>query len=140
MRRMAVVFGVLACLIAAGAGASPGLDARASSSLKEARLQDAIRLIAGQYGLNVVIGRNASGTLTATLTNVTAEEAMSVVSDATGCEYTLENNVLVVNPAGLKSQVFPLRYVDPVAASEAVLKVLSPQGVAVPFSGRAKAS
>ncbi len=73
MRRMAVVFGVLACLIAAGAGASPGPDARASFSFKEARLQDAIRLIAGQYGLNVVIGRNASGTLTATLTNVTAK-------------------------------------------------------------------
>jgi len=140
MKRIAVVLGMLATLIAASAGGSPGPEARASFSFKEARIQDAIRLIAAQYGLNVVIGRSAGGTLTANLTNVTAEQAMAIVSEATGCEYTLQDNVLVVNPAGLKTEVFPLRYVDPFAASEAVLKVLSPQGQAIPFSGRAKES
>jgi len=140
MKRMAVVLGVLACLAAARVDASAGSGARASFSFKEARVQDAIRLIAGQYGLNVVIGKAQAGTLTATLTDVTVEQAMTTVSQATGCEYTLQDNVLVVNPAGLSTQVFQLHYLDPAAASEAVLKVLSPQGQAVPFSGRAKAT
>jgi type IV pilus assembly protein PilQ len=140
MKRMAVVLAVLACLGVARADASPGPAARASFSFKEARVQDAIRLIAAQYGLNVVIGKSAGGTLTATLTDVTVEQAMSTVADATGCEYTLQENVLVVNPAGLSTRVFPLRYLDPAAAADAVLKMLSPQGHAFPFSGRAKES
>ena len=138
MKRMAVVVGMIACLGTAQAAAAPGPDARASFNFKDARVQDAIRLIAGQYGLNVVIGKNAGGTLTASLTNVTVEQAMATVSEATGCEYTLQDNVLVVNPAGLRSQVFPLRYLDPIAAAEAVLKTLSPQGQVQPFSGRTK--
>ena len=140
MKRIVLVLGVLACLGAARADASPGPASRASFSFKEARVQDAIRLIAAQYGLNVVIGRATEGTLTATLTDVTAEQAMSIVAQAVGCEYTLRDNVLVVNPAGLMTQVFPLRYLDPVAACEAVTKVLGPKGQALPFSGRAKES
>ena len=140
MRRMAVMLGVLACLAAGRLDASPDPTTRASFSFKEARVQDAIRLIAAQYGLSVVIGKAQSGTLTATLTDVTLDQAMTTVSQATGCEYTLADGVLVVNPAGLTSRVFPLRYLDPAAAAEAVLKVLSAQGQAVPFSGRAKES
>jgi type IV pilus assembly protein PilQ len=140
MKRMAIVWGMIACLGTAQAVASPGPDARASFNFKDARVQDAIRLIAGQYGLDVVIGKSAGGTLTANLTNVTVEQAMNTVSDATGCEYTLQGNVLVVNPAGMKSQVFQLRYLDPMAAAEAVVKVLGPLGAVVPFSGRSKDS
>jgi type IV pilus assembly protein PilQ len=140
MKRMAVVLGVLACLAAGRVDASAGSGARASFSFKEARVQDAIRLIAAQYGLNVVIGKSQAGTLTATLTDVTVEQAMTTVSQATGCEYTLQDNVLVVNPAGLETRVFQLRYLEPVAAAAAVVKVLGPQGQAIPFSGRAKDS
>ncbi|HZI89515.1 MAG TPA: hypothetical protein VFD83_03585 [Candidatus Polarisedimenticolia bacterium] len=140
MKRMCVVLGVLACLMGWRADASPGPAARASFSFKEARVQDAIRLIAAQYGLNVVIGKSAGGTLTATLSDVTLDQAMTTVSQATGCEYTLHDNVLVVNPVGLSTQVFTLRYLDPAAAADAVAKVLSAQGQALPFSGRAKES
>jgi type IV pilus assembly protein PilQ len=139
MKRTALVLAVLA-LLAGRVDASPGPAARASFSFKEARVQDAIRLIAAQYGLNVVIGKNAGGTLTATLSDVTLDQAMTTVAQATGCEYTLHDGVLVVNPAGLSTEVFPLRYLDPAAAAEAVAKVLGPQGQAIPFSGRAKES
>ena len=83
MKRIAVVLGMLACLGTAKV-ASPGPEARASFNFKDARVQDAIRLIAGQFGLNVVIGKTAGGTLTASLNNVTVEQAMKTVSDATG--------------------------------------------------------
>ncbi len=140
MKRMAVVLGLIACLATGPASAAQGQEARASFNFKDARVQDAIRLIASQFGLNVVIGKSAGGTLTANLTNVTVGQAMETVSDATGCEYTLQDNVLVVNPAGMMTRVFPLRYLDPLAASQALLKVLGPGGVAQPFSGRAKDS
>jgi type II secretory pathway component GspD/PulD (secretin) len=139
MKRIVIVLGMLACLGTAGV-ASPGPEARASFNFKDARVQDAIRLIAGQFGLNVVIGKSAGGTLTASLNNVTVEEAMRTVADATGCEYTLQDNVIVVNPAGISARVFPLHYLDPAAAAEAVQKVLSPQGQVQPFSGHAKLS
>lgn len=138
MKRMVVVLGMIACLWAAHGGAAT--EPRASFNFRDARVQDAIRLIASQFGLNVVIGKNSAGTLTASLTNVTLEQAMTTVSQATGCEYTLHDNVLVVNPAGMESQVFPLRYLDPTAASEAVVKVLGPLGQAQPFTGRVKGS
>ncbi len=139
MKRMAFVLGMIACLGTAQP-AAPGTSPRASFNFKDARVQDAIRLIAGQFGLNVVIGKAAGGTLTASLSNVTVEQAMATVSAATGCEYTLEDNVIVVNPAGIAAQVFPLRYLDPAAAAEAVAKMLSPQGSVQPFSGRTKLS
>ncbi|HEY2924503.1 MAG TPA: secretin N-terminal domain-containing protein [Candidatus Eisenbacteria bacterium] len=138
--KRALVLGLIACLSTGLPSAAQGQEPRASFNFKDARVQDAIRLIAGQFGLNVVIGKDAGGTLTANLSNVTVEQAMATVSDATGCEYTLQDKVLIVNPSGLKTQVFPLRYLDPSAAAEAVQKVLGPHGVAQPFSGRAKES
>jgi type IV pilus assembly protein PilQ len=136
MRRLACMLALTACLASSAMAEEP----RASFNFRDARLQDALRLIATQYGLNVVIGKDASGTLTANLSNVTLEQTMATVSDATGCEYTLDGKVLVVNPAGIQTRVFPLRYLDPAAAAEAVSKVLSAKGVAQPFSGRAKES
>ena len=140
MKRMVVVLGLVASLGFCPAYAAPGQNARASFNFKDARVQDAIRLIASQFGLNVVIGKSAAGTLTANLTNVTVEQAMATVADATGCEYTLQDNVLIVNPVGLQTRVFPLLYLDSNAAAEAIRKVLGPQGQAQPFYGHAKDS
>ena len=138
MKRLAVVLGLVAWLGLGPPSVASGQDARASFNFKDARVQDAIRLIAGQFGLSVVVGKDAGGTLTASLNNVTLKQAMAYVADATGCEYTLEDRVLVVNPAGIQSRVFPLRYLDPAAAAEAVQKVLGPRGQAQPFTGRPK--
>ncbi|HKQ20180.1 MAG TPA: secretin N-terminal domain-containing protein, partial [Candidatus Eisenbacteria bacterium] len=133
---------VIAALVlaVAVAAAPPNVPAqpqgRASFNFKDARAQDALRLIASQFGMNLVVGKDVSGTLTANLSNVTFPEAVAFVAEATGCDYRLNENVLVVNAAGLESRVFPLRYIDPMAASGAVLKVLSARGSAEPFSGR----
>ena len=140
MKRIAVVWGLIACLGLGPGAASAGQEARASFNFKGARVQDAIRLIASQFGLDVVVGKNASGTLTANLNNVTVEQAMETVAEATGCEYTLRDRILIVNPAGMMTRVFPLRYLDPLAAAQAVSRVLGPGGAAQPYSGRAKDS
>lgn len=110
---------------------------RATFSFKGARAQDALRLIAAQFGVNIVIGKDVPGTLTASLSNVTFAEAVSYVAEATGADYRLEGNVLLVNPAGSSSRLFRLRYLDPSAAADVVRKMLSEKGTVEPFSGRA---
>jgi type II secretory pathway component GspD/PulD (secretin) len=137
MKRMAIVAALIACLGAGPSGAkAEGTTPVATFNFKDARVDDAIRLVAHQFGLNVVIGKGLGGTLTATLAGVTFEQAMRYVGEATGCDYTVDEGVLVVNPAGLQSRVFALHYVDPVAAAGAVEKVLGEGGSVQPYSGR----
>ncbi len=136
MKRVIPVLVLVAAFVAAAPNVPAQPQGRASFNFKDARAQDALRLIASQFGMNLVVGKDVSGTLTANLTNVTFPEAVAFVAEATGCDYRLNENVLVVNAAGLASRVFPLRYIDPTAAAGAVQKVLSERGSAEPFSGR----
>ncbi|HEY6572876.1 MAG TPA: secretin N-terminal domain-containing protein, partial [Candidatus Eisenbacteria bacterium] len=69
------------------------------------------------------------------LSDLTFEESVSYVAEATGCDYRIDGKVLVVNPASLRSAVFPLRYLDSKAAADAVAKVVSEKGFVAPFSG-----
>jgi len=140
MKRVLAVLVLAVAFVAAPPEAPAQPQGRASFTFKGARAQDALRLISSQFGMNLVVGNDVSGTLTASLTNVTFPEAVAFVAEATGCDYRLEENVLVVNAAGLTSRVFTLRYIDPTAAAGAVVKVLSARGSAEPFSGRAGGS
>ncbi|HET7497277.1 MAG TPA: secretin N-terminal domain-containing protein [Candidatus Eisenbacteria bacterium] len=139
MKRMLAILTLAAGLAAVAtpwsAPAEP--QGRATFSFKGARAQDALRLIAAQFGVNIVIGKDVPGTLTANLSNVTFAEAVSYVAEATGADYRLEWNVLLVNPAGSTSRLFRLRYLDPTAAADVVRKMLSEKGTVEPFSGRA---
>jgi len=139
MRRLAVLAGILACLaLHAPESGAAGPEGYASFHFKDARVSDAIRLIAAQFGVNVVIGPGTNGSFTASLDHVTLAQAMQYVSEASGVEYTLRDRVLVVNPAGLSSQVFTLRYIDPSAASDAVKKALTSRGTISSYYGRTK--
>jgi type II secretory pathway component GspD/PulD (secretin) len=129
---------VLAAALAIGAAspvAGAGSGATASFSFKDARAQDALRLIASQFGYSFVMGPSVPGTFTAALTDMTFEESVAYVAEATGCEYRVNGKVLVVNSTALRSAVFPLHYLDPKAAADAVAKVVSPRGTVEPFSG-----
>jgi type II secretory pathway component GspD/PulD (secretin) len=136
MKRVIAALLLAVAFVAAPPDAPAQPQGRASFNFKDARAQDALRLIASQFGMNLVVGKDVSGTLTANLTNVTFPEAVAFVAEATGCDYRLNENVLVVNAAGLTSRVFRLRYIDPTAAAAAVKKVLGERGSAEPFSGR----
>ncbi|MGE5175138.1 MAG: secretin N-terminal domain-containing protein [Hyphomicrobiales bacterium] len=137
MKRILAALALLA-LVAAASGEAPAQpEGKASFNFKDVRAADALRLIAAQYGVGTVIGKEVGGTVTANLSNVTFPEAVRYVSEATGCDTRLEGNVLLVNPAGMTSRVFPLDYLDPTAAATAVSKVLSEKGSVEPFSGSA---
>jgi type II secretory pathway component GspD/PulD (secretin) len=139
MKRFVAIV-VLAAALAVGWGAVPpdvaaAGGATASFSFKDARAQDALRLIASQFGYSFVMGQAVPGTFTASLTDLTFEQSIAYVAEATGCEYRVDGKVLVVNSSALRSMVFPLRYLDPGAAGDAVAKVVSGRGTVAPFSG-----
>lgn len=144
MKRMLAVFalsaGLLVALDAAPWSAPAEPQGRATFRFKGARAQDALRLIAGQFGVSIVIGTDVPGTLTANLSNVTFAEAVSYVAEATGADYRVEGNVLLVNPAGMTSRLIRLHYLDPTAAADVVRKMMSEKGSVDAFSGRASAA
>lgn len=134
---LTLVAGLAVALAAVPHDVPAQTSGRATFSFKGARADAALRLIASQFGMSIVIGREVPGTITANLSNVTFEEAVGYVCEATGADYRLEDHVLVVNPAGLVSRLVRLRWLDPSAAAEAVRKMLGEKGVVEPFSGRA---
>ncbi|HEX7078184.1 MAG TPA: secretin N-terminal domain-containing protein [Candidatus Eisenbacteria bacterium] len=140
MNRFLAALALVAALVAFSGEAPAQPQGRATFNFKEVRAQDALRLIAAQFGVGTVMGKDGGGTVTANLTGVTFEEAVRYVSEAAGCDTRFEGNVLLVNPAGFVSRVFPLDYLDPSAAAAAVRKVLSDKGSAEPFSGRVGAA
>ena len=134
MKRLLVALGIVACLAAPwGAWGEPAPTA--SFNFHGARGSDALRVVATQFGYSVVMGAEVGGAITANLNEVTLEQALEYVSQATGCEYVLRGNVVLVNPSAPTSRVFSLRYLSPAAAAEAVSKMLSEQGSAEPFTG-----
>ena len=142
MRRILAVITLavgLAALVAAPPSVPAQPEGRATFSFKAARAQDALRLIASQFGVSIVIGREVPGTLTASLANVTFSEAVAYVAEATGADYRFEGNVLLVNLAGITSRLIRLRYLDPTAAAAAARKMVSEKGSVEPFSGRISA-
>jgi type II secretory pathway component GspD/PulD (secretin) len=137
---LALAAGLLAALDAAPWSAPAEPQGRATFSFKGARAQDAHRLIAAQFGVSIVIGKEVPGTLTANLSEVTFAEAVSYVAEASGADVRVEGNVLLVNPAGMTSRLVRLRYLDPTAAAGVVRKMLSDKGSVDAFSGRASAA
>lgn len=136
MKRILAALALIAALLAAPWSAPAQPQGRATFSFKGARAQDALRLIASQFGMSIVIGRDVPGTLTANLSKVTFVEAVEYVAEATGADYRIDGNVLLVNAAGVTSRLFRLHYLDPSAAAGAVRGLLSEKGTVEPFSGR----
>jgi type II secretory pathway component GspD/PulD (secretin) len=135
MKRLAVVVALAVCLAATPWGAWGEPAETATFHFKGARGADALRLIATQFGHSVVMGDGVGGTLTANLNQVTLEQALEYVAQATGCEYVLRDRVVLVNPSSLTSRVISLRYLSAAAAAGAVSKMLSERGTVEPFTG-----
>lgn len=139
MRRLVALF-ALAATLTTGTPAGAKDGATASFSFKDTRAQDALRLVAAQFGYSFVMGAPVTGSFSANLSDLTFEESVAYVSEATGCEYRIDGKVLIVNSASLRSEVFALRYLDPTAAADAVAKVVSEKGFVAAYSGGAAGS
>lgn len=69
-----------------------------SFDFKDADIRDVLRIISDISGLNMIISRNVSGTVTLKLTNVPWDQALDVILEDAGLGAFIDGNVLRVAP------------------------------------------
>jgi type IV pilus secretin PilQ/predicted competence protein len=107
-----------------------------SVDFRETPIDDVIRTIAKQVDLDIVKGPDVTGNVTATLTNVPLEEALSQILAAYGYGYVPSENMIRIVPAAqlneetqkLVSKVYRVVYADVTEIEAALTKVISPRG------------
>jgi len=110
------------------------LRQRVSPSFVGISLENALRVFANQYALNMIISGDIRGTVTVQLTDVALEDALNIILRANGCHFIVENNVILVksfavNLAGeLSTKIYQLKYVDGFRIVKTLEPLLSAKG------------
>ncbi|MFA7329018.1 MAG: secretin N-terminal domain-containing protein, partial [Candidatus Ratteibacteria bacterium] len=112
-----------------------------SLELKNADLNDVLRLFAQEYGFNIVAGKEVAGTVTISFSNIPVEEALRAILAVNGFGYEKSGSLMLVstltnlssrnNPLTtdtLITRVFTLNYVSAEKIKEIIQKQLSPGG------------
>lgn len=63
-------------------------------------------------GINVVAHPDISGSISLELKNVTVPDVLEVTRDVYGYEYKLSNNIYSIYPRKMRTEVFPINYID----------------------------
>jgi sialidase-1 len=82
------------------AAADTRLQKRITVDFRDLPIDDVIRIIANQAGMDIVKGPKVTGTITATLTDVPLGEALRHILMANGYCYVLDKDVIRVAPLG----------------------------------------
>ncbi len=61
---------------------------------------------------NVVLAPGIEGSISLTLNNVTLPQVMSIVRDVYGYEYKLKDGIYTVLPVALRTEIFPMDYIN----------------------------
>ncbi len=107
-----------------------------SVDFRETPIDDVIRTIAKQVDLDIVKGPEVTGNVTATLTDVPLQEALSHILSAYGAGYVASENMIRIVPASqlteetekTVSKVYRIVYADVTEAEKALTKVISKRG------------
>ncbi|MFH1719727.1 MAG: secretin N-terminal domain-containing protein [Planctomycetota bacterium] len=107
-----------------------------SVDFRETPIDDVIRAIAKQVDLDIVKGPDVTGNVTATLTDVPLEEALSHILSAYGAGYVASENMIRIVPASqlteetekTASKVYRVVYADVAEVEKALTKVISKRG------------
>ncbi len=133
---MVILFALLFGSISTGYGTDVNkvLQQKMSTSFINTSLEKVIRVLGAQYGLNIIVGGNASGRVTIQLSNVPLSEALNAILKSQGYHYVISGNVLYVKPikmdvnGELKTKVFHLKYLDGMRLKLSLVPLLSPKG------------
>ena len=109
---------------------------RISVDFRETPIDDVIRALAKQADLDVVKGPEVTGNVTATLTNVPLEEALSNILTAYGWGYVTSENMIRIVPASqlteeaekLETKIYRIVYADVKEVENALKNVISKRG------------
>jgi type II secretory pathway component HofQ len=88
-----------------------------SMELRDVDLKDFFRVVAYDYNLNILIDENVQGKVTASLTNISLEEALERIASMNNLVLKKEGNVIIIKP-NLVTKVFILKHVE----AESLLK------------------
>lgn len=107
-----------------------------SVDFRETPIDDVIRTIAKQVDLDIVKGPDVTGNVTATLTDVPLEEALSHILTAYGCGYVPSENMIRIVPSEqlteeaekMVSRVYRIVYADVTEVEKALTKIISKRG------------
>lgn len=84
--------------------------------LREVEIGDLFRVLAHDYNLNLLVDKDVQGKVTASLSNVTLEEALATIAETQNLVLEKKGNIIVVKQR-MTSRVFKLKYLK---ASEVV--------------------
>jgi type IV pilus assembly protein PilQ len=106
----------------------------ASLEFRETNIQDVLRLLARQNGLNLVISSDVVGRISISLRNVMVEDVLKTVLNSHGFHHIIENDIIMVKAFSkevfgeTKSKVFRLNYLDAVDLMETLTPFLTSKG------------
>ncbi len=118
----------------------PALSAELTSpgnvtvDFKDADIQNVLRIISFKSGVNIVAGKDVTGSVTIRLTDVPWEKALDVVLKTYGYAYDRDGNIIRVTTLEnlrkeeLSTEVFVLNYAQAADVEKSLLDVLSERG------------
>lgn len=102
-----------------------------SFELRDVEIGDLFRVLAYDYKLNLLIDNDVKGKITASLTNVSLEEALEAIAESQNLTLEKKGNIIKVSP-NLITQTFTLKYIE-------AKKLLEPSGAEAAQVGAAEA-
>jgi type II secretory pathway component GspD/PulD (secretin) len=82
-----------------------------SIELRDVRLTDLFRVIAHDYNLNILMDQTVSGTITASFTNISLDEALNAIADMSNLTIEKKGSIVKVSP-NLVTKTFILKYIE----------------------------
>ncbi len=120
----------------------PPPSERVTINYADALLSDVVRSLADETKLNIVMGKDITGTVTVHLVDVPLENALDSILISNGYTYVKEGELLRIIPLsdtmtttmGMVTEVFTLKYVDADEVRQAVEKMISKDGLTKVFN------
>jgi len=112
------------------------MQKKISVDFRNTPIEDVLRIMADQSGVDIIKSPKVIGNVTATLTNIPLEEALNNILAAQGCGYIASATMVRVLPREdmsevterLVSRIYRITYADVKDVSDAVKKFISPRG------------
>ena len=82
-----------------------------SIELRDAEVSDLFRILAHDYDLNILVDKKVKGKITASLTNVSLEEALQAIIETSNLNLKKQGKILKLTP-NLITKTFVLKYVE----------------------------
>jgi type IV pilus assembly protein PilQ len=106
----------------------------ATFEFRDTEIRNALRLLARQNSLNIVISSEVEGRISISLWNVTVEDILKTVLNSLGYHHIIENDIIMVKAfdkeifGEAKSKVFRLNYIDAVDLVETLTPFITDKG------------